>query len=152
MVAILQTTFSNAFSSMKMLKFRLRFHWSLFLRVHSRMIQIMAWHQPGDKPLSEQTMVSLLPLGLTELNLLLMRDNLLKTFAVIPSLHYSDVIRAPWYLKSPATSFTSTWKTLGFFGLLKAINELIQATWYFWHINIYTWIGFRRRSDLGWHR
>ena len=31
--AIFQTTFSNAFSWMKMCEFRLRFHWSLFLRV-----------------------------------------------------------------------------------------------------------------------
>ena len=30
---ISQATFSNALSSMKMLKFRLEFHWSLFLRV-----------------------------------------------------------------------------------------------------------------------
>ena len=33
MDAISQTTFSNAFSWMKMLEFRLIFHWSLFLRV-----------------------------------------------------------------------------------------------------------------------
>ena len=32
MGAISQTTFSNAFSSMKIYEFRLRFHWSLFLR------------------------------------------------------------------------------------------------------------------------
>ena len=31
--AISQTTFSNAFSWMKMFEFRLKFHWSLFLRV-----------------------------------------------------------------------------------------------------------------------
>ena len=31
--AILQTTFSNAISWMKMFEFRLKFHWSLFLRV-----------------------------------------------------------------------------------------------------------------------
>ena len=35
MAAIFQTTFSNAFSWMKMLKFLLRFHWSLFPRVQS---------------------------------------------------------------------------------------------------------------------
>ena len=35
MVDIFQTTFSNAFSWMKMHEFRLRFHWSLFLRVQS---------------------------------------------------------------------------------------------------------------------
>ena len=33
MAAIFQTTFSNPFSWMKMYEFRLRFHWSLFLRV-----------------------------------------------------------------------------------------------------------------------
>ena len=33
MAAIIQTTFSNAFSWMKMCEFRLKFHWSLFLRV-----------------------------------------------------------------------------------------------------------------------
>ena len=33
MAAIFHTTFSNAFSWMKMFKFRLRFHWSLFPRV-----------------------------------------------------------------------------------------------------------------------
>ena len=32
MVAILQTTCSNAFSSIKMFEFRIKFHWSLFLR------------------------------------------------------------------------------------------------------------------------
>ena len=32
--AISQTTFSNTFSWKKMHEFRLRFHWSLFLRVH----------------------------------------------------------------------------------------------------------------------
>ena len=33
MAAIFQTTFSNPFSWMKLYEFRLRFHWSLFLRV-----------------------------------------------------------------------------------------------------------------------
>ena len=37
--AILQTTFSNAISWMKMFEFRLRFHWSLFLRVELTIIQ-----------------------------------------------------------------------------------------------------------------
>ena len=32
MAAVFQTTFSNAFSWMKMYKFRIRFHWSLFPR------------------------------------------------------------------------------------------------------------------------
>ena len=33
MDSIFQTTFPNAFSSMEMFEFRLKFHWSLFLRV-----------------------------------------------------------------------------------------------------------------------
>ena len=33
MAAILQTTFSNEFPGMKMYEYRLKFHWSLFLRV-----------------------------------------------------------------------------------------------------------------------
>ena len=37
--AILQTTFSNAISWMKMLKFRLKFHWSMFLRVQLTIFQ-----------------------------------------------------------------------------------------------------------------
>ena len=39
MAAIFQTTFSNAFSSMKMFKFRLQFHWSLFPRVQLTIFQ-----------------------------------------------------------------------------------------------------------------
>ena len=39
MAAVSQTTLSNAFSFMKMSEFRLRFHWSLFLRVQLTIIQ-----------------------------------------------------------------------------------------------------------------
>ena len=39
MAAIFQTTFSNEFSWMKMFKFRLRFHWSLFPRVQLTIFQ-----------------------------------------------------------------------------------------------------------------
>ena len=39
MAAIFQTIFSNAFSWMKMYKFRLRFHWSLFPRVQLTIFQ-----------------------------------------------------------------------------------------------------------------
>ena len=65
MAAIFQTTFSNAFSWMKMHEFQLRFHWNLFLRVQLTIFQhwsvhIMAWRRPGDKPLSEPMMLSLL--------------------------------------------------------------------------------------------
>ena len=72
---ILQTTFSNAFSLMKMFQFRLRFHWSLLFSLNNKqqwnlnrglinnipaLVQIMAWRRPGDKPLSEPMVVSLL--------------------------------------------------------------------------------------------
>ena len=61
---ISQTTLSNAFSWMKMLEFWLTFHWSLFLKGLFNnipaLVQIMAWRRPGDKPLSEAMMVSLL--------------------------------------------------------------------------------------------
>ena len=64
MAAISQTTFSNAFYWMKMCEFPLRFHWSLFLIKDlinniPALVQIMAWRRPGDKPLSEATMVRL---------------------------------------------------------------------------------------------
>ena len=39
MAAIFQTTFSNAFSRMKMYEFRLRFHWILFLRFELTIFQ-----------------------------------------------------------------------------------------------------------------
>ena len=60
---IFQLTFSNEFSWMKMYKFQLRFHWSFFPRVQLSKFQywkIMAWHQPGDKPLSDPMLISLL--------------------------------------------------------------------------------------------
>ena len=56
MATIFKTTFSNAFSGMKINKYRSRFHW-IFPRVQLNnspaLVQIMARHRPGDKPLSE---------------------------------------------------------------------------------------------------
>ena len=64
MEAILQMTFSSAFSWMKIFEFWLKFHWSLFLRVQltifRALVQIMGWCRPGNKPLSEAVMLSLL--------------------------------------------------------------------------------------------
>ena len=62
---ISQTTFSNAFSGMKLYEFRLRFHWRLIVpevRMNDilSLIQILAWRRPGEKPLSETMMVKLL--------------------------------------------------------------------------------------------
>ena len=62
MVTIFLMPFSNAFSSMKLYEYHLRFHWSLFLRMNNipSLVQIMAWWHIGNKPLSTPIMVSLL--------------------------------------------------------------------------------------------
>ena len=57
MAAVFQTVFSNRFSWMKIYEFRLKFH--NFNNIPA-LLQIMAWRRPGDKPLSELMMVSLL--------------------------------------------------------------------------------------------
>ena len=47
-----QEAFSNAFHWMKIMKFWLKFHWSLFLQIQLTVLgQIMAWHQTGIKPI-----------------------------------------------------------------------------------------------------
>ena len=56
--AILQTTHSNVFSWKKTYEFRLIFHWISLLRVKLTILQ--HWFSPGDKPLSEPMVVSLL--------------------------------------------------------------------------------------------
>ena len=40
-------------------EFRLKFHCSLFLGAQLTMVQIIAWHRPRDKPLSEPMIISL---------------------------------------------------------------------------------------------
>ena len=66
MANIFQMIFSEAFSLIKMYEFRLRFHWIKLvpkgpINNIPALVQIMAWHWPGIKPLSEPVMVSLLP-------------------------------------------------------------------------------------------
>ena len=62
MANISQMTFSNAFSSMKIFKFRkkkkqsLRFVPRGSLQNKSALVQIMAWHRTSDKPFSEPMM------------------------------------------------------------------------------------------------
>ena len=79
MTAILQMLFSNAFSSMKMFEFWFKFHiifkciffnenvWILIkislkfvpkgpIDNKSTLVQVMAWHRAGDKPLLEPVM------------------------------------------------------------------------------------------------
>ena len=64
MAAIFQTTFSNAFSWTNIYQIWLKVHWSFVpkgpMNNIPALVQIMAWRRPGDKPLSEPMMVSLL--------------------------------------------------------------------------------------------
>ena len=61
MAAVLQTTFSNAFSWKKMceffIKISLKFVPKGLIDNIPSLVQIMAWCRPGDKPLSEPMMV-----------------------------------------------------------------------------------------------
>ena len=60
MDVISQTTFSNAFSSMKIvIKFSLKFVPKGPIYNIPALVQIMAWRHPGAKPLSEPMVVSL---------------------------------------------------------------------------------------------
>ena len=54
MATISQATFQDAFSWMKMQEFRLGFQ--VWINNIPALVQTMAWHQPGDKPLSEPMM------------------------------------------------------------------------------------------------
>ena len=61
MAAIFQTTFSNTFPWMKMYKFRLRLHWSLYERVQSTIFQNwFRWWLGPTRLLSEPMMLILL--------------------------------------------------------------------------------------------
>ena len=61
---LFQTTISKTFSWMKMYEFRWRFHWICLRGSNNNNIPalawIIAWCQPGDRPLSEPMMVNLL--------------------------------------------------------------------------------------------
>ena len=60
MAAIFQATVSNTCSWINVCWFQLKFHWCLFPWVQltiTALFQIMAWHWPGDKPLSEPKMI-----------------------------------------------------------------------------------------------
>ena len=61
---IWQTTFSNAFSWMKMIDFRFKFHWIFFSRTPiantPALVQVMAWRRKSDKPLPEPMMTQLI--------------------------------------------------------------------------------------------
>ena len=64
MADIFPTTFSNAFSCLKMLEIWIKISLEFVPKVQINnipaLIQIMAWRRIGDKPLSESMMVNLL--------------------------------------------------------------------------------------------
>ena len=64
MAAIFQATFLTRYSWMEMYAVRSKFHWSLFLggpiNNNLALVGIMDWRRPGDKPLTESMMFSLL--------------------------------------------------------------------------------------------
>ena len=78
---------------MKMNEFCTGFHWSLFLRFEINnipaLVQIMVWRQPGDKPLSEPMMVSLLR-HICVTRPQWVNDNLLQPFSKILSKCHFD--------------------------------------------------------------
>ena len=63
MDAISQTTFSRAFSPMKIVVFFIKFSLKYVRKGpmdnNQTLVQIMAWRRSGDKPLSEPMMISL---------------------------------------------------------------------------------------------
>ena len=99
MAAILQTTFLNVFSGTKVYKFLLpgkispKFVPKDALRNIPPLVQIMAWRRPGDKPLSELMMVSLLThICLNELRMTCDRPPLTPSVQII-------LKNWPWYCK-----------------------------------------------------
>ena len=64
MAAVLQTTFSNAFSWMKIYEFWFNMSLKFLLKGPINkiptLVQVMAWRRSGDKPLSEPMMIRLL--------------------------------------------------------------------------------------------
>ena len=59
MAAVLQTTLSNAFFLNKNVRISLKFVPKVPINNIPALFQIMSWRRPGDKPLSETTMVTL---------------------------------------------------------------------------------------------
>ena len=98
MAAVSQTTLSNSFSWMKMLKFRWRFHSNLFLGVQLTIsVQIMAWRRSGDKPLYETMMVSLLT------HLCITRPQWDK-----PQLHDINIVFMGYLMQNTGTQYISS--------------------------------------------
>ena len=91
-----QKTLSNAFSWTKLFEFRLQFYWSLFQSVPWTIFQ--HWFWPGDKPLSEPVMVSLLMhICVTRLNELTCLCNIRRVDMSNPEQNFADNIFNAFY-------------------------------------------------------
>ena len=122
MAAFLQTTFSLAFSWMKMYKSRLTFPWKYVpkgpINNIPALVQIMAWHRTGDKPLSEPMMFSLLT-----------HICITQPHWVNHSLHRRLSSWQP--LVQPVIKKQSTWQLFHFsFGALTPFNQQFTNTSY----------------------
>ena len=51
MAAMLQATFSSTFFSLKITVFWIKFQWIFTIDNKPSLVQVMAWHQTGDKAL-----------------------------------------------------------------------------------------------------
>ena len=112
MDAISQTTFSNTFSWMKMFEFRLKFHWSLFLRFHLAIFQhwFRYWIsavQATSHYLNQWLLVYwriYASLGLNELTLLMLEME----YSCFGG-QYHPCLLMPWLLKSPGHQQACNW-------------------------------------------
>ena len=96
-----QTTISHAFSGMKMYEFRLRFHWSLFLRFELTIFQHwFRWRLGADRATSRYLnhwWSSLLT------HACVTRPHWVKLWLDQTNIHYNDVTWAAWRFKTPAS-------------------------------------------------
>ena len=103
MAAISQTTLSNAFSWMKMLEFRLKFHWSLFIRVQFTIVQHwFRWWLGADQATSHYLNQWFLDnrriyasLGLNELTLMILMPEYSEITRPIPLLMMPRRLASP---------------------------------------------------------
>ena len=114
MAAILQTTFSNAFSLMKIyisIKISLKFVPNVPINNIPTSVQVMAWRWPGDKPLSELMVVSLLThIRVTRPQWLNSCDaiSILRNMLHVPLWYYLIIEESVWWLLMPWRLFGAT--------------------------------------------
>ena len=115
--ALMQTTFSNAFSWMKMYEFRFKFHWFVpkgLIKNIAALVPIMAWAQPGNNLLSEPMMVRLL----THIYVILMK---------FPSLAAPEVVNNDDFQCSQRRKFHQNEKQVHF-----SEQDMLSVGFIFW--------------------